>query len=38
MALQEGTKSSSSSMSYAIEGKQYLAIAAGSDLFAFALA
>jgi len=28
----------SSPMSYALEGKQYFAIAAGSDLFAFALA
>jgi len=32
-----GQDMSSSPMSYAIDGKQYIAIAAGSDLFSFAL-
>jgi len=32
-----GQDMSSSPMSYAIAGKQYVAIAAGSDLFSFAL-
>jgi len=32
-----GQEMSASPMTYAIDGKQYVAIAAGSDLFAFAL-
>jgi alcohol dehydrogenase (cytochrome c) len=32
-----GQDMSSSPMSYAIGGKQYVAVAAGSDLFSFAL-
>jgi alcohol dehydrogenase (cytochrome c) len=32
-----GQEMSASPMSYAIQGKQYAAIAAGSDVFSFAL-
>ena len=32
-----GQEMSASPMSYAVAGKQYVAIAAGSDIFAFAL-
>ena len=32
-----GTAMHASPMSYAIEGKQYFAVAAGDDVFAFAL-
>ena len=32
-----GQDFSASPMSYAVEGKQYVAVAAGSDIFSFAL-